>query len=155
MDTYAVWTYQLMNHSQMYSMPMRTPTVHQYMERFWMASMSFRESALNVAKAGRRNANHALYERVSTRDKSKENGTGGGVYTSQDERLERLLSSYLPRGLDFGQRSCVLPAWSIVNGKGSYDARHTLIKRVTCIIGRLVRDEFQHCEVGTSGEDDE
>ena len=63
MDTYVVGTYQLMNHSQTYSMPTRTPTVHQYMERFWMASMSFRERALYVAKAGRRNANQALEKR--------------------------------------------------------------------------------------------
>jgi len=35
---------------------------HQYMERFWIASRSFLESALYVAKAGRRNANQALKE---------------------------------------------------------------------------------------------
>jgi hypothetical protein len=56
-------TYQQMSHSQTYSMPTRTPTVHQYMERFWTASRSFRESALYVAKAGRRNANQALGRR--------------------------------------------------------------------------------------------
>ena len=63
MDTYVVGgdkTHQLMSHSQTYSMPTRTPTVHQYMERFWRTSRSFLESALYVAKAGRRNANQAL-----------------------------------------------------------------------------------------------
>jgi hypothetical protein len=59
-DTYAFWTDQLMSHSQRYSMAMRTPTVHQYMERFWRASRSFRARALYVAKEGRRNANQAL-----------------------------------------------------------------------------------------------
>jgi len=67
MDTYACGdeTDQLMSHSQTYSMPTRTPMVHQYMERFWMASVSFRERALYVAKAGRRNANQALEGRWS------------------------------------------------------------------------------------------
>lgn len=60
MDTYASGTDQLTNHSQTYSMAMRTPMVHQYMERFWRASRSFRASALYVAKEGRRNANQAL-----------------------------------------------------------------------------------------------
>ena len=64
MDTYVIIgrgeTHQLMSHSQTYSMPTRTPTVHQYMERPWMASRSFRASALYVAKDGRRNANQAL-----------------------------------------------------------------------------------------------
>lgn len=60
MDTCAFGTDQLMSHSHTYSMAMRTPTVHQYMERFWRASRSFRASALYVAKEGRRNANQAL-----------------------------------------------------------------------------------------------
>ena len=55
-------THQLMSHSQTYSMPTRAPMVHQYMERFWTASRSFRTSALYVAKDGRRNANQALKE---------------------------------------------------------------------------------------------
>ena len=63
-DTYAhvrgKGTNQLTSHSQTYSIPTRTPTVDQYMERFCTASRSPLESALYVAKEGRRNANQAL-----------------------------------------------------------------------------------------------
>ena len=57
-------TDQLMSHSQTCSTPMRTPTVHQYMERLLIASWSFRASALYVAKDGRRKANQALERKV-------------------------------------------------------------------------------------------